>query len=806
MAGTTITETKLEGSGGRSTSPPEPSWGSPAGGIAVVVGVMAVVAFVRQGAFYPVDAFGLALVAVPLTAWSFAAGRDRLAVAAAALFAALALWWLVRALMERNPSAFLPFGASVLCFLLAFLTVRLLRDDDRSRAAVGIVALGSLASAVGLVGVLVHWQLVAQREQGVWVISTTLSYPAASAVVFAIALFLALSFDLGARTTRVAVCLCLAGFIGTWSKWDLLALGCGAVAVPARRWLLALWPLTMGLAAGVAVVVSAHGSRTDWLALTGLVLAVCLAALTKPRSISRSAPRLHIVGLLVVAGMAVLVVVSPPVDGGSPQPSGHGQVQAWTSAEQALRNSLVTGTGPPGIHTTHQAVSSYPGQQPDGYLTVAEEGGIVGLLLLLIVGCGVASTLVRRDLLSSCAIAGVVSFVVAAAVDYDWQLPAVALVAGSAAGLASRAPAARAAVRSTANGPASRPHFGIAPIAWVVAVVLTVVAQTLVGATVETGTAAAQTAGLSPASNPDVESPARMILEGPDPTDPYMFRFDNRYYLYASEGTSFLNVPLWTGSRLGRWNRPVDVLPHLPGWAEGGLTWAPDVYKVAGGWGLYFTALLRGSFPLTHCIGFAFADAPSGPFVPLDHPSICQLDHRGSIDARVFATAGGGLYLLWKSEDNANPTFPGPDQDGPTGIYAERLSADGKRLLGAPVKILAPSEPWEGTIVEAPDMVEAWGTYWLFFSGNWFDTTAYGIGVAACAGPLGPCSDVQPAPFLTTNRQGVGPGEESIFREGSALYLLYNPFRADDPGPVIPRPVAMVRLGFTPKGPYLAAT
>ena len=123
--------------------------------------------------------------------------------------------------------------------------------------------------------------------------------------------------------------------------------------------------------------------------------------------------------------------------------------------------------------------------------------------------------------------------------------------------------------------------------------------------------------------------------------------------------------------------------------------------------------------------------------------------------------------MLWKSEDNANPGVPGPDQNGPTGIYAQSLSADGRSLLGQPVKILSPIQPWEGTIVEAPDMIEAWGTYWLFYSGNWFNQPDYGIGVTACQTPFGPCADVNPTPLLGSNLQGEGPGEASLFRDGS---------------------------------------
>jgi hypothetical protein len=104
-------------------------------------------------------------------------------------------------------------------------------------------------------------------------------------------------------------------------------------------------------------------------------------------------------------------------------------------------------------------------------------------------------------------------------------------------------------------------------------------------------------------------------------------------------------------------------------------------------------------------------------------------------------------------------------------------------------------------------MVEAWGTYWLFFSGNWFNTPSYALGVAACQSPVGPCTDTSPSPFLSSNQQGAGPGESSLFKDGPETFLLYLPYHADptQPWPTTPRPVSMVRLGFEPDGPYLAA-
>jgi len=305
----------------------------------------------------------------------------------------------------------------------------------------------------------------------------------------------------------------------------------------------------------------------------------------------------------------------------------------------------------------------------------------------------------------------------------------------------------------------------------------------------------------------DPEAPGRTILASPDASDPFMLSTGGRYLLYPGGGTGSMNVPVRTATRLGVWGPPVDALPHLPGWAAPGFTWAPDVHRVRGGWALYFTALVRGAAALTHCIGAAFSSSPVGPFRAAPSPLVCQLDHRGSIDPRVFADSTGHLTLLWKSDDNANPGVAGPDQDGQTGIFAQPLAATGRVLLGSPVSILSPSQPWEGSIVEGPDMVEAWGTYWLFFSGNWFNTPSYALGVAACQSPVGPCADTGASPFLSSNRQGAGPGESSLFKDGAKTYLLYLPYHADptQPWPTTPRPVSMVRLGFEPNGPYLAA-
>ncbi|HEX4245158.1 MAG TPA: glycoside hydrolase family 43 protein [Acidimicrobiales bacterium] len=307
------------------------------------------------------------------------------------------------------------------------------------------------------------------------------------------------------------------------------------------------------------------------------------------------------------------------------------------------------------------------------------------------------------------------------------------------------------------------------------------------------------TADLAPPLTTNPAAPALVLPQGQDQGDPFLLSAGNRYYLYTSQPSySGANVPVTSGATVGDWGPVTDALPSLPGWAENGFTWAPDVHRFGSSYVLYFTAVLTESDPAMQCIGDAVGKNPAGPFVAQPDPFICQVTIGGSIDPRVFTDADGSTWMVWKSDENiaGSPT--------PTGIWTSRLSSDGLTLVGSPTTIFAPDEAWQSTVVEAPELVLAGGHYWLFYSANWFDQPAYGIGVASCAGPRGPCRDLSNQPFLSTNSQGQGPGEESVFVGQSGVWMLYNPWRSYAPTAVTPpRPVAIARIGFGPFGPYL---
>lgn len=303
-----------------------------------------------------------------------------------------------------------------------------------------------------------------------------------------------------------------------------------------------------------------------------------------------------------------------------------------------------------------------------------------------------------------------------------------------------------------------------------------------------------------PPLDPDPSAPGVIMTSRLDESDPVLYRMDGRYFLLASgiPGLPPVNVPVTSTIDFGTWSPVTDALPTLPRWAVPGFTWAPDLHQFGSTYVLYFTAMVQGTSPAMECIGDAVGSEPDGPFRPASNPIICQKDQGGSIDPRVFTGAGGTNWMLWKSDQNI------AGSNTPTKLWSQRLTPDGLGLIGRASELMGPDEQWQGTIVEAPDMVHVGNIFWLFYSGNWFNEADYAIGAARCQGPAGPCADISPLPLLASDAQGSGPGEESVFADSSGVWMLYSPWHSSVPLVQIPpRPVMITRIGFGPHGPYL---
>jgi Glycosyl hydrolases family 43 len=312
-----------------------------------------------------------------------------------------------------------------------------------------------------------------------------------------------------------------------------------------------------------------------------------------------------------------------------------------------------------------------------------------------------------------------------------------------------------------------------------------------------TDEAAASITTTRPPVNPNLAAPGQIVPSGENESDPFLYRTQDRYYLYTSgiPANPPINVPVASATDFGAWSPVVDALPVLPHWAAPGFTWAPDIHQFGSTYVLYFTAEDAGIGQ--QCVGVAISASPLGPFTAAQKPFICQTSMGGTIDPRVFSDSSGTTWMLFKSDQNIDGAAT------PTMMWSQRLAPDGLHLTGQATKLMGPDEPWQGTIIEAPDMVEVNGTYWVVYSGNWFNQPAYAIGAARCAGPSGPCADTTAHPLLGSNAQGAGPGEASVYTDNTGSWMLYSPVLAskDD----VPRAVMITRIGFASSGPYLAA-
>jgi beta-xylosidase len=280
---------------------------------------------------------------------------------------------------------------------------------------------------------------------------------------------------------------------------------------------------------------------------------------------------------------------------------------------------------------------------------------------------------------------------------------------------------------------------------------------------------AAAVAALGCGGSDEAEPSFRNPVHRENFPDPFVLRAGDTYFAYGTNDDDG-NVQTLRSRDLVRWTKGPDALPEVGSWAFEGKTWAPEVLAIDDGtYVLYYTA--NAAELGAQCIGRAVASA-TGPFEDRwDEPLVCQKDEGGSIDPSPFRDEDGSVYLLWKNDGNCC----GLD----TYIYSQRLSPDGLRLVGRPARLVQQDAAWEGPLVEAPTLWAEDGRYYLFFSGNVFDSDAYAVGYATCDGPLGPCEDAPENPILKSGCGASGPGHQTVIRDDDGeTWLVYHAWPA----------------------------
>jgi xylan 1,4-beta-xylosidase len=257
--------------------------------------------------------------------------------------------------------------------------------------------------------------------------------------------------------------------------------------------------------------------------------------------------------------------------------------------------------------------------------------------------------------------------------------------------------------------------------------------------------------------------------------DPSVIRVGQDYWAAATSSEWAPEFPLLHSRDLINWDVMGSVFRNRPEWSVGSY-WAPEISQYRGRFFIYYAARKKGG-PL--CVAVATAARPQGPYT--DHgPLICH--EVGSIDPFPVNDEKGQRYLLWKEDGNS--------VSKPTPIWAQRLSADGMRLVGERRELFRNDQAWEkhdelpyGNLVEGPAVVRRGGWFYIFYSGNFCCAREcnYMIGVARSKKLLGPWEKKPDNPILRGNETWKCPGHGTVVEDARGRdFLLYHAYKADD--------------------------
>ena len=445
-----------------------------------------------NGGYFPVSwgwaASGLLWLAAIALALSLQVRLTRLESTFLASLGALTGWIFLSTLWTQNVTATVLEGERALVYVGAGLTAVVLVRRATSEVLLGSMwAATTIACGWGVATRLFPEQLGSFDSVAGYRLSEPLGYWNALGIFAALGTLLAVG--LAARSGPVLRCLAGASTVVTvlalyftFSRGGWMALFVGAaaaIAVDPRRLQLITtglallpWPalavllasrsdaLTHQTASLRAAVKDGHGlaAVSIGLMVAAALVALALDALESSLSVSERAQRIYAGTLVVVLAAALIVVFgrygspetlarkaynsfnTPPRTDGSDlnqrlfNLSGTGRNQQWHAAWEDARHHpwLGSGAGTFDVYWfAHRPIGNTVHDAHNLYLeTLAELGPVGELLLVALLGTPLlALRRARSAPLASAAAAAYVAFVAHAAVDWDWEMPAVTLVA-----------------------------------------------------------------------------------------------------------------------------------------------------------------------------------------------------------------------------------------------------------------------------------------------------------------------------------------------------------------------------------------
>jgi beta-xylosidase len=280
---------------------------------------------------------------------------------------------------------------------------------------------------------------------------------------------------------------------------------------------------------------------------------------------------------------------------------------------------------------------------------------------------------------------------------------------------------------------------------------------------------------LTPSANAQRGATYANPVEPGDFPDPSVIRVGRDYWASATTSEWGPEFPILHSRDLVNWEVVGAVFQRRPEWAVGSF-WAPEISQDRGRFYVYYVARKKGG---SLCAAVATSARPQGPYTDRG-PLACQ--DVGSIDPFPVTDENGNRYLLWKEDGNS--------VSKPTPIWAQRLSADGTRLIGERRELFHNDQPWEkhptlpyGDLVEGPSVVRRNGWFYLFYSGNFCcgRECQYAVGVARARKLLGPWEKYDKNPIMEGNNDWRCPGHGTVVEdERGRTWFMYHAYQPKD--------------------------
>ncbi|MFD0693299.1 family 43 glycosylhydrolase [Paenibacillus sp. GCM10027628] len=245
--------------------------------------------------------------------------------------------------------------------------------------------------------------------------------------------------------------------------------------------------------------------------------------------------------------------------------------------------------------------------------------------------------------------------------------------------------------------------------------------------------------------------------------DPYVLRYNGKYYLYCSTRDDQAGVKAWSSTDLANW-KPEGLVTEEPATKA---AYAPEVVYWNGYFYMYTSPGGGGHYVLR-------SESPTGPFT-------VQTDNLGmTIDGSVFIDDDGKWYFTHASD---------------RGIVANGMSDP---YTFGPDKLIP--EAFLQRWTEGSSIIKRNGKYLITYTGNHVFSTGYRINYSISdQGPLGPYRTPENNPFVISTDDdfnGLGHSSTVLGPDMDSYYLVYhNLVGASTLGPPV-RKLNIDRLQF----------